>query len=164
MRYGRRASGQTAAVRIAATAVLAVFSAQVGAAAADLEMLARVLIPAYMAQNFAALCVVDNPSFVEDTAGPNGHVHVYAKHVKDEISADLTKEDVEAVLRTAADTARSVLQKELRDLSSNSSGPEPERLARWCDRSAKPFVREVINAHFSSHAEVERIVSRAKRE
>lgn len=150
------------AARMAIAILLGVALIPVSATAADLQMLARVLIPAYMAQNFAALCVVDDPSFVEETAGPNGHVHVYAKHVKDEISADLTKEDVEAVLRMAADTARSVVQKELRDMSSSMAGPEPERLARWCETSAKPFVREVMAAHFSQHGDVDRILRSAK--
>ena len=142
--------------------LLAAVSIPICATAAELEMLARVLIPAYMAQNFAALCVVDNPTFVEDTAGPKGHVHVYAKHVKDEVSAGLTKADVETVLRAAADTARSIVQKELRDMSPGTAGPEPERLARWCDKSAKPFVLEVINAHYSKHEEIERILRSAK--
>lgn len=158
----RRHSAPMNTVRMGLAIVLAVASTSLSAAAADIELLARVLIPAYMAQNFAALCVVDNPSFVEDTAGPKGHVHVYAKHVKDEVSADLSKGDVEAVLRMAADTARSIVQKELRDISSSPTGPEPERLARWCENSAKPFVREVISAHFASHDEIERILRRAK--
>ena len=158
----RRSPGPIMAVRMGAAMALTAVLVPSFARATDLEMLARVLIPAYMAQNFAALCVVDNPSFVEETTGPRGHVHVYAKHVKDEVSAELTKEDVEAVLRMAADTARSIVQKELRDMAPGMTGPEPERLARWCEKSEKPFVREVIEAHFAKHEDVERIIRSAK--
>lgn len=133
------------------------------ARAADLETLSRVLIPAYMAQNFAALCVVDNPTFVEETAGSQGHVHIYAKHVKDEVSAGLSLTDVETVLRMAADTAQSVLRKELSELPSGPRSSRSEPMARWCEKSAKPFVREIIEAHFAKHMEVERIIVQAKR-
>lgn len=133
------------------------------ARAADLETLARVLIPAYMAQNFAALCVVDNPKFVEETAGSQGHVHIYAKHVKDEVSNGLSLTDVETVLRMAADTAQSVLRKELSELPSGPPSSRSEPMARWCEKSAKPFVREIIEAHFSKHTEVEQIIVQAKR-
>lgn len=145
-------------------AALGLLSSPVTAKAKNLELLARVLIPAYMAQNFTAVCIVDDPSFLDDTAGPQGHVYVYAKHVKDEVSSDLPQQDVEAVLKMSGDTARSIVRKELADLNAETLSAEGERLRRWCDKSAKPFVREVIVAHFEKHNEIDRIIGAAKRD
>lgn len=143
---------------------LVLVAAPLAAEAKNIELLARVLIPAYMAQNFTAVCVVDDPSFIDDTAGPRGHVYVYAKHVKDEVSVDLPQQDIESVLRMSADTARSIVRKELADLKAETLSAEGERLRRWCDKSAKPFVREVIIAHFDKHEEIERLLAEAKRD
>lgn len=145
-------------------AALGLLSSPVTPEAKNLELLARVLIPAYMAQNFTAVCIVDDPSFLEETARPQGHVYVYAKHVKDEVSSELSQQDVEAVLKMSADTARSIVRKELADLKAETLSAEGERLRRWCDKSAKPFVREVIGAHFEKHNEIERIIGEAKRD
>ena len=134
------------------------------AQAKDLETLSRMLIPAYMAQQFAAVCVVNNPSFLGETAGPQGHVHVYAKHVKEEVISELGNAAVEVVLRMAADTARSVVRAEMAQLPAGTLVEDSAHLLTWCEQSAKPYVREIMAAHAEKHSQIDRMLAEAKRD
>lgn len=137
---------------------------QSSALARDLEMLARVLIPAYMAQNFAVLCATKNPDFLSGELGSGvGSVTVYAEHVKKEVTGDIPEPDAAQVRVTAADTARQVARRELYDLAAQQ-GTEPTRaVERWCERSAKPFILEIMRKHEENHGRFDEIVENAKR-
>lgn len=82
--------------------------------AKDLKTIAEFVVPAYTAMNFAMLCAQDDPWFLADARGPRGHAIKYAEHVKDEAIASLTEDEAAAVLRMAADEARSTARAELR--------------------------------------------------
>jgi hypothetical protein len=74
-------------------------------AAKDPDMLARLLIPAYIAQNFAVLCVGQVHS--HDVT----FINVFAEHVKREVTIGLPELDSAKVRVTAADTARTKADK-----------------------------------------------------
>jgi hypothetical protein len=52
-----------------------------------LEMLTRLLIPAYMAQNFAALCIDQDVQFPAEVNDGTALVGAFADHVKKEVGA-----------------------------------------------------------------------------
>lgn len=135
-----------------------------GASAKDLEMLARVLIPAYMAQDFAVLCGTQDAFYLSAELNDGiRSVAIYAQHVKKEVTIDIPEQDAAQVRLTAADTARQVARQELHILAVQRSVGPADALKRWCERSAKPFILEIMNKHDEKHRQFEEIVERAKR-
>jgi len=134
-----------------------------GAQAKDLEMLARLLIPAYLAQNFAALCVDQDVTFFDDPEEGMMFVSAFAEHVKKEITIGLPKSDAAYVRVTAADVARDTARFEMRLLAAQNSSVSVEALKQWCDRSAKHFIVEIINKHRQKHGQIDKLVEAAKR-
>lgn len=132
--------------------------------AKDLEMLTRVLIPAYIAQDFAALCATRDPDFLSAEV-INGVVSIgaYAQHVKKEVTIDLPEDEARKVRVTAADTARQVAYQELYLLTAQQATDPTELVKRWCDRSAKPFILAIMSKHQDKHQEFDEILENAKR-
>lgn len=125
-------------------------------------MLARLLIPAYMAQNFAGLCVDQDAKFFADLNDGTALVSVFAEHVKKEVTIDLPESEAANVRVTAADTARNVARYEMQLLGGQRSGVPAEALKRWCDRSAKHFILDIMRKHQEKHEEFDRLVEAAK--
>ncbi len=132
--------------------------------ARDLEMLARVLVPAYTAQNFAALCAVDDSRFLSAELKEGvGSVAAYAQHVKIEVIVNIPEEEARRVLRMAADTARRVAWSELYQHAGGRLADQTPPLNRWCERSARPFILDLVTRHDERHPQFDMIVERAKR-
>ena len=145
-------------------ALLGFISAPVcsNASAKDLDMLARLLIPAYMAQDFAGLCVDQDAKFLADLNGGTMLVNAFSEHVKKEVTIDLPESEAMKVLVIAADTARNVARYEMQLIGGQRSGVPAEALKRWCDRSAKNFIHEIMMKHHEKHDEFDRLVEAAK--
>lgn len=148
--------------RIIVLSTLVSASFCIGAIAKDLEMLARLLIPAYMAQNFAAVCVDQNAEFLSDLKGGMTLVSAFAEHVKQEVTTDLPESEASEVRVTAADAARNVARHEMQLLGAKDGRVPDEALKKWCDRSAKQFITEIMAKHREKHTEFERLVNAAK--
>ena len=144
------------------TSLLCVLCSAAGAR--DLEMLARVLIPAYMAQDFAAICGTQDVFYLSaELKDGVRSVSIYAWHVKKEVTADIPDEDAAQIRLTAANTARDVARQELALLAEQQSVDPRDSLHRWCERSAKPFILEIMKKHDEKHRQFDEIVERAKR-
>lgn len=135
-----------------------------GARATDLDLLARLLVPAYLAQNFAAVCISQDPKFPSDLF-ENGIVSInaFSEHVKVEVTAGLSEPIAAEVRVKAADAARLVVRGEIDLLRGNQAKVPPEALQRWCERSVKPFIFEVTSKHQEKHGEIERLLESAKK-
>lgn len=144
-------------------ASLAAVAVPLGGYAKDLEILTRLLVPAYMAQNFAALCLDQDAKFLSDLNEGTRLVAEFVDHVKNEITSDLLEREAESVRIAAADAARNVARYEMQLLGGDNSGVPAEPLKRWCDRSAKHFIVEIINKHREKHEEFEKLMAAAKR-
>lgn len=131
------------------------------AVAKDLTAIAEFVVPAYTAMNFTVLCAQDDPWFLADARGPRGHPIQYAEHVKDEAIALLTQDESEAVLRVAADQARSIAREQLRKIVPNRTYRYPE-IASWCRGDALRFVRSFIERHDEDHSILLQQLERAK--
>lgn len=130
-------------------------------AAKDLNAIAEFVRPAYTAMNFTMLCAQDDPWFLTDTGGPRGNALKYAEHVKNEAIASLTYDESVAVLKMAADEARSAARKELRRIIPNQTYRYPE-IASWCRGDALRFVRTIIEQHDTNHVTLLRELEQAK--
>lgn len=91
--------------------------------AADLEGLTRLLIPTYIAHQFANVCVARDPDFLLGMDDKHGSIAAHVQHVKDEIIADIPEQDARSVLARAAETARAVALHEVRSLSNDDPTP-----------------------------------------
>ena len=127
----------------------------------DLEMLTRLLTSAYMAQNFTVLCTDQDTHFLSDVNDGAALLSAFAEHVKKVVTIDLPESEAEVVRVTAADTALHVARQELRLLGRQSV--PADALRKWCDRSAKHFIIEILSKHQERHDEFDRLVDGAKR-
>jgi hypothetical protein len=132
------------------------------ASAKDLDVLARLLIPAYIAQNFSALCASEDSLYLPELKGGAATVARYAEHVKKEITINMPEGEASRVRIVAANTALAAARKELR-LIKDGNQDGTTSIKRWCERSAKPFILAVMNKHQERHQEFEGIVAKAKR-
>ena len=130
--------------------------------AKDLEKLARLLIPAYMAQDFAAVCLERDASFFSDVSHGEAALKTFAEHVKDEVTVGLVETEASHVRGMAADTALSVTGQELARLRGQNASIPDLAFKEWCDRSVRHFIAEIINAHQENHAEFEALAKAAK--
>lgn len=133
------------------------------ASAADFDALVRLLVPAYMAQNFTALCIAQDPQFLSELKGGPASISVFAERTKKRVTADLAADEAEKIRVTAADTARQVAHHELQLLNQQPAGGPPVSIKTWCDRSAKPFIIETLRRHAEKQREFERELEDAKR-
>ncbi len=133
------------------------------ASATDLDMLVRLLVPAYMAQNFAAVCASQDPQFLSELEHGSATVGAFAEETKKRVTAGLPQDEADKVRVTAADTARQVARHELQLLSQQPAGGPPVSMKTWCDRSAKPFIVEAMRRHAEKRQEFEKQLDDAKR-
>ena len=134
------------------------------ASAKDIKTLARVLIPAYMAQDFAVLCGTQDAFYLSAELNDGiRSVAAYAQHVKKEVTIDVPEQDAAQVRLTAADVARQIARQELYILARQQVVDPTHSLNRWCERSAKPFILEIMTKHDEKHRQFDEIVERAKR-
>ena len=133
------------------------------AAGADLKALAAMLTPAYTAMDFAAVCAQDDPTFINATSGQLGTAFHYAEHVKNEVIESLSSEESKEVLRIAADAARSVARREIRERAPDYPKARPGEITAWCHNEAASFVRSFIQQHDTYHEILLRDLEQAKR-
>ena len=67
------------------------------AAATDLDALVRLLVPAYMAQNFAAVCSSQDPQFLSELKNGPASISAFAEGIKKRVTADLAADEAEKV-------------------------------------------------------------------
>ena len=135
------------------------------AASKELNALAEFVMPAYTAMNFAVLCARDNPTFLLDASGPRGTALHYAQHIKDEAIDGLSETEATAVLKSAADGARSVARQKLHQLAGSGARRGSNivgEVTRWCERDAKPFILKVMRQHDTEHKDLLERLQRSK--
>src|SRR5215212_3727190 len=130
--------------------------------AANLDELVRLLSPAYLAQSVTVVCTAQDPTFAIQTGGQRGPISVYAQDIKDKIIEGLEAEEVNEILRRAAEAAKAAALMAIRAQAAPNPDEERQRLLSWCVTAAKPFVRDFISSHDQNHDAFEEAVARAK--
>lgn len=133
------------------------------AIAADLDMLTRVLIPAYIADDFAAICSTKNPDFLRGSLGAFQSTRIYADHVKVEVTSNLTEQEAFQVRKIAADVAKSITRNKFDNAAAKKDSSLGSAIASWCQEEAEPFIVKIVDTHQIKHREFDSIVERAKR-
>lgn len=133
------------------------------APAKDLELLTRLLTPAYMVQNFAAVCMGRDARFLTEPNGETVQVAAFSEHVKNEVTSDLPESEAAQVRTMAADTALNVAREELLLLNRKSSIVPEDAIKNWCERSVRHFIFEIMSKHREKHPEFDKLLEAAKR-
>ena len=122
------------------------------AQAKDLATLAELLTPAYTAMSLANLCAIETDWAIMQPRGSRGAAINYAEHVKDEVIVGLDQQEALAVLRSAAEAARSHSRSQL-----NESVVVPDKVAeaarfrKWCAGYVVAFIGDWIRKHDGEH-------------
>jgi hypothetical protein len=124
-------------------AISGLYSAR-SAYAFDLEALSRLLLPADLALMVTNACVATDPTFSNDLGGRYGTVPEYAQRVKDAVSDSLTPDQVQTVLRRAADAARAEALRAIRTIAVPNEVDEQARMQEWCATKVKPFAQNFV--------------------
>ena len=132
------------------------------ARALDRDVMTNILSPVYLAKNFTSVCVKLDQSFLEETRGQSGTALEVTKHIEDEILATMSREEAAPIVIAAAGHARAVGLGLIRALAGGSVEEQAERLRRLCGRTAKPFVKGVVEDHETRHEFFERMLRDAR--
>jgi hypothetical protein len=130
----------------------------------DLNVLIRVLYPAFFAEQGSAMCMTPNIKLSESDRAVFINAHNYAHLIKQKVSAGLSNEDIQFVLRSAAGQARSELLEVVRALKSNPPDKEYFELFRWCTIKMKPVADKLVRAYDDEPDVVNRLIEYAKRD
>lgn len=102
------------------------------AQAVDIETLARLLYPPYLAMNYAAICALRDPTFHQETSGPRGSMPAYMQHIKEEVIASLTPAEAQSVMVKAADASKARARADLRALAHGDT-IDHALISAWCE-------------------------------
>lgn len=145
-----------------AVGIVVTTSLQVSAAR-DLDRLIRLLIPAFLVQNFALVCRQDDTKFLSELKNGVGTVSDFSDHVKKEVTIDLPEPEAEQIRLMAANTARAETRTQLEQFKTGNSVTDQKAFLDWCSGSVRPFVVELMRLHEEKHADFERQLDAAKR-
>ena len=126
--------------------------------ALDADAARNLLSSVFLAQSLAAVRVEIDPEFAKHTAGRDGDAIAVATHMKDEITAPMTREEATSILQSAAGAARAVSLGMIRPLSGGTRVEQIERMRRFCIDTARPLVKGIVDNHEQRHADFELIL------
>ena len=147
-----------AASLTASVTAIGIFLPVSSAKAKDLGVLTRVLQAAFLADQGSAVCASSRLDFSAEDNAAFRSAKSYAQFIKGKVSDGLSTEDVTKVLTDAANAAKSEAQQAFAALRG-----DPD-VARWCTQTVAPFARQVVGTYERNTAEIDGIISKAKRD
>ena len=126
------------------------------------DVMRNVLSSVFLAQNFTAVCSQIDPEFSNKTGGKNGDADSVIVHINDEVSASMTRDEAAPILMSAAGAARAVGLGMIRALSGGSYQEQTDRVRMFCDQTARPVVKSVVDNHEERHEFFERMIKNAR--
>ena len=97
-------------------------------------------------------------------SGRNGDMHIYARHIKAEVTAGVSDTEMLSLLKRAADIAKAETLQAIRNFRADGPENETARLSSWCQTVVKPLVRNVIDTHDNHHVQIDQLMERAKKD
>src|ERR1039458_3569485 len=128
----------------------------------DLSVLIRVLHGAFIAENGYAMCMVPSITLSESDRAVFINARNYAQWMKQRVSAGLTDDEVQFVLKSAADQARAEMLEVVRILKSNPPDKEYSELFRWCTTNMKPIADRLVHTYVSDPNAYNKLIEDAK--
>lgn len=149
-------------VPIAVSAFAVIALTAVSARAEDLKVLTGILYAADLADQANTYCILIDPSFSSKAKGRLGNMRVYAEHIKREVTIDLRQVDALAVMMEAAGAAKKKMDSIFENIKNRHDAAEAMLISNWCNDVAKPLIKGVIDTHDRDHAEIDKIMAKAK--
>ena len=131
--------------------------------ARDLEKLAFLLTPAYLAQNFASVCASRQENFLSELDRGITGVMVFVAHVKTEVTIDMSENEAFQVRLLAANVARFEAKTILNSFKKDDRIESEKAFEEWCLNSVKPFVMNTIQLHDVKHSDFVQQLDAAKK-
>jgi len=128
----------------------------------DTDTLANVLATAFLAQSLSLVCAEQDKWFLEDTRGPGGDGRDFAEHIKREVLAHLSEREAGLIVINAANAARAMSLGLIHVMGGGTSDEQIERMAAWCNSTAKPLVKGILAQHEIRHDLYDQMLSQAK--
>jgi Ni,Fe-hydrogenase III small subunit len=154
---------RTSAAKLVTVTCFAATSFCSGANAKDLDALARLLVPAYIAQNFAVMCNSENAKPTPEQKNRMITISTFVDHVKTEVTTGLQEKEADEVRASAANTARNIARNEMLFLGAHGRYVPTDTLVRWCERSAETVISEILQVHAKKHEDFDRLADDAKK-
>lgn len=128
----------------------------------DLNALIRVLYSAYVAEQGSAMCMVPSIKLSDNDRAVFIDAHNYAQLTKQKVSTGLSDDDLQFVLKSAADRAREDMLQIVRVLKSNPPDKEYAELLRWCTNNMKPAAEKLVRAYADAPGAYDKLIDAAK--
>lgn len=132
------------------------------ARALDEDVMRNILSPVFLAKNLTAVCAQLDQDFLEQTKGLTGDANEVTDHIKNEVAATMTREEAAPIINSAAGAARAVGLGLIRALSGGSFEEQTDRVKVLCERTARPFVKGVVDDHEARHEFFEKMLKDAR--
>lgn len=133
------------------------------AVARDLEKLARLLTPAYMAQNFVSVCSDREGRFLSELNASVSSILDFAGHVNQEVTLNLSDKEAFQVRLMAANVARTEVRTQLNPFRGGDPSIQEKAFREWCLYSIEPYVAGIVRVHQDRHADFNEQVEAAKK-
>ena len=130
--------------------------------AKDLNVLIRIAYEAFLAAQGSSMCNLPRLSLPTEDRVVFVDAKNYANWIKQQISADLSNQDVQYVLMSAATRAHGEMLQVVRVLKSNPPDVETAELYRWCTGTMKGIAKKVVDAYADQPDVIEQIIKKAK--
>ncbi len=132
------------------------------ACAKDLNVLVRITYAAFLSEQGSAMCNLPRLPLSSDDRIVFVNAKSYANWIKQQVSAGLTGEEVQYVLKSAADRARAEMRQVVDALKSYPPDQETAELFRWCTGTMKGIADQVVGAYAAQPELIEQIIKKAK--
>jgi hypothetical protein len=129
----------------------------------DLNVLIRVLYPAFFIEQGAAMCSVPNVQLSDDDRLLFMNTKNYAQWIKQKATANLPPDEVLSILRSSADRAKDELSEVIKVLKSYPANREYAELSVWCTTKMNSFARKIVLGYVEERKKIDDLIEDAKR-
>ena len=132
------------------------------AAAKDLEVLIRITYVAFLVQQGSAACNLPRLPLATDDRKIFINAQNYGNWIKQQVSSGLSEEEVQRVLRSAADRAYKEMRQVIDGIKSNPPERQSSELFKWCKETMRRLAEQVVGTYLSNPEVTDRLIQKAK--
>jgi hypothetical protein len=131
-------------------------------AAKDLSVLIRITYEAFLVQQGSAACNSPRLPLAVDDRTIFINAQNYGNRIKQQVSSGLSEEEVQYVLRSAADRAHKEMRQVIDAIKSNPPERQPSELLKWCKETMRRLAEQVVATYVRNPEVTDRLIQKAK--
>ena len=132
------------------------------AAAKDLNVLIRITYEAFLVQQGSAACNLPRLPLAIDDRRIFINAQNYGNWIKQQVSSGLSEEEVQHVLRSAADRAHKEMRQVIDAIKSNPPERQSSELFKWCKETMRRLAEQVVATYVRNPEVTDRLIQKAK--